>query len=106
MNRWCCCCLASFLTSSARDMKTAKTSSSRRTEPERAALSGPLLPGSAAQLKSRKEFDMLMALFVILLLMWLLGMISSYTLGGFIHLLLLVALVVVLIRIIEGRRPL
>jgi hypothetical protein len=37
--------------------------------------------------------------------MWLLGMISSYTLGGFIHLLLLVALVVILIRIIEGRRP-
>ncbi len=48
---------------------------------------------------------MLMALFVILLLMWLLGMISSYTLGGFIHILLLAALVVVLIRIIEGRRP-
>jgi hypothetical protein len=49
---------------------------------------------------------MLMTLFVVLLLLWLLGMISSYTLGGFIHLLLLVALVVVLIRIIEGRRPL
>jgi hypothetical protein len=49
---------------------------------------------------------MLMTLFVVLLLLWLLGMISSYTLGGFIHLLLLVALVVVLIRVIEGRRPL
>ena len=49
---------------------------------------------------------MLMTLFVILLLMWLLGMISSYTLGGFIHILLLVALVVVLIRIIQGRGPL
>ena len=49
---------------------------------------------------------MLMTLFIVLLLLWLLGMISSYTLGGFIHLLLLVALVVVLIRIIEGRRPL
>jgi len=49
---------------------------------------------------------MLMTLFVILLLMWLVGMISSYTFGGFIHILLLVALVVVLIRIIEGRRPL
>lgn len=48
---------------------------------------------------------MLTTLFVILLVMWLLGMISSYTLGGFIHLLLLVALVVILIRIIEGRRP-
>ncbi len=48
---------------------------------------------------------MLTTLFVVLLLMWLLGMISSYTLGGFIHILLLVALVVVLIRIIEGRSP-
>jgi len=49
---------------------------------------------------------MLMTLFVILLVMWLLGMVSSYTLGGFIHILLLVALVVVVIRIIEGRQPL
>jgi len=49
---------------------------------------------------------MLMPLFVILLVMWLLGMVSSYTLGGFIHIVLLVALVVVLIRIIEGRQPL
>src|SRR5713226_7156093 len=53
-----------------------------------------------------KEFMMLMPLFVILLMMWLLGMVSSYTLDGFIHILLFVALVVVLIRIIEGRRPL
>lgn len=54
----------------------------------------------------RKEIIMLMTLFVILLVMWLLGMVSSYTFGGFIHLLLLVAVVVVLIRIIQGRRPL
>jgi len=47
---------------------------------------------------------MLMTLFVILLVMWLLGMISSYTLGGFIHILLLVALVVLLVDIIEGRK--
>ena len=49
---------------------------------------------------------MLMTLFIILLIMRLLGMISSYTLGGFIHLLLLVALVVLAIRVIQGRRPL
>jgi hypothetical protein len=48
---------------------------------------------------------MLWTLFVILLVMWLLGMVSSYTLGGFIHLLLVVALVVMLINIIQGRRP-
>ena len=53
-----------------------------------------------------KECIMLMTLFVILLVMWFLGMVSSYTLGGFIHILLLVALVVVVIRIIEGRQPL
>jgi hypothetical protein len=48
---------------------------------------------------------MLWTVFVILLVLWLLGMVSSYTLGGFIHLLLVLALVVVLIRIIQGRRP-
>ena len=48
---------------------------------------------------------MLWTVFVILLLMWLLGMISSYTLGGFIHLLLVVALAVVLIDFIQRRSP-
>ena len=48
---------------------------------------------------------MLWTIFVILLVLWLLGVVSSYTLGGFIHLLLFLALVVLLIRIIEGRRP-
>jgi len=49
--------------------------------------------------------DMLWTIFVVLLVLWALGMVSSYTLGGFIHLLLLIALAVVLIRIIQGRRP-
>jgi hypothetical protein len=48
---------------------------------------------------------MLWTIFVILLILWLLGMVSSYTLGGFIHILLLLALAVVLIRIIQGRAP-
>lgn len=48
---------------------------------------------------------MLWTIFVVLLIMWLLGMVSGYTLGGFIHILLLVALAVVLIRVIQGRRP-
>jgi hypothetical protein len=42
---------------------------------------------------------------VILLVLWLLGMVSSYTLGGFIHILLIVAIVVLLIRVIQGRSP-
>ena len=43
---------------------------------------------------------------VILVVMWLLGMVSSYTLGGFIHILLVVAIVIILVRIISGRKPL
>ena len=47
---------------------------------------------------------MLWALFVILVILWLLGMITAYTAGGLIHILLVVALVVVLLRVIQGRR--
>ena len=47
---------------------------------------------------------MLWTIFVILLVLWLLGVVSSYTLGGFIHILLVVALVVLLIQPITGRR--
>jgi Family of unknown function (DUF5670) len=43
---------------------------------------------------------------VVLVLLWILGMVSSYTLGGFIHILLVIAIVVVIIRVIQGRRPL
>jgi len=48
---------------------------------------------------------MLWTIAVILGVMWLLGMVSSYTLGGFLHLLLVLAIAVVLINIIQGRRP-
>ncbi|HXT26814.1 MAG TPA: lmo0937 family membrane protein [Candidatus Eisenbacteria bacterium] len=48
---------------------------------------------------------MLWTIFVILVVLWLLGMVSSYTLGGYIHILLLLAIAVVLIRVIQGRRP-
>ena len=51
-----------------------------------------------------KEALMLWTIFVILLVLWLLGMVSSYTMGGFIHILLVVAIVVVLINLIQGRR--
>jgi len=49
---------------------------------------------------------MLETIAVILVLMWLLGMVTSYTMSGFIHLLLLLALVVVVIRLLSGRRAL
>ena len=49
---------------------------------------------------------MLGTLIIILLVLWLLGLVTSYTLGGFIHILLVVAIVVVLMRVIRGRNPL
>jgi hypothetical protein len=49
---------------------------------------------------------MLETVAILLLLLWAVGMVSSYTLGGFIHLLLVVAVIVVLLRVIRGRSPL
>jgi hypothetical protein len=49
---------------------------------------------------------MLNTILVLLIVLWLLGMVSSYTLGGFLHLLLVLAVAVVLIRVIQGRSPL
>ena len=49
---------------------------------------------------------MLETIAILLIIFWLLGFVSSYTLGGFIHILLVVAIVVILVRIIQGRRPL
>ena len=49
---------------------------------------------------------MLYTIAVVLLLLWLLGVVSSYTISGFIHILLVVAVVMVLVRLIEGRRVL
>jgi fatty acid desaturase len=51
-----------------------------------------------------KEATMLWTIFVILLILWLLGLISGYTIGGFIHILLVIAIVVVVIQVIQGRR--
>jgi len=48
---------------------------------------------------------MLWTIFVVLLILWLLGMVSGTTIGGFLHILLVIALAVVLIRVIQGRRP-
>jgi hypothetical protein len=48
---------------------------------------------------------MLTTILVLLVLMWLLGMVSSYTLGGFLHLLLVLAIAIMLIRVIQGRNP-
>src|SRR3569832_1437307 len=54
----------------------------------------------------RRSHPMLWTIAVVLLLLWVLGLVSSYTMGGFIHILLVLAIVVVLIRVISGRRAL
>ena len=60
---------------------------------------------TGANVPYRKESTMLWTLFVILCILWLLGLITSHTMGGFIHILLVIAIVVVLIRVIQGRKP-
>jgi len=55
---------------------------------------------------SRKETIMLYTIAVILVVLWLLGLVTSYTMGGFIHILLVVAIIAVLLRVINGRTPL
>jgi len=49
--------------------------------------------------------DLLTTIGIVLLVLWLLGLVSSYTLGGFIHVLLVIALIVILLRVLQGRRP-
>jgi len=49
-------------------------------------------------------FKMLETIAIILIILWLLGFITSYTMGGFIHILLVIAVVVILVRVIQGRR--
>ena len=53
-----------------------------------------------------QEKKMLYTIAVILLILWLLGLVSSYTVGGFIHVLLVIAIVIILIRVISGNKPL
>ena len=48
---------------------------------------------------------MLYTIVVILVILWLVGLVTSYTMGGFIHILLVIAVVVVLLRVISGRKP-
>jgi fatty acid desaturase len=65
----------------------------------------PLTHGSVERKSQEKELRMLWTIFVILLVLWALGMVSAYTLGGYIHILLVIALAVILINVIQGRRP-
>ena len=59
---------------------------------------------SAKEFRQRGDNRMLWTIFVILLVLWLLGVVTSYTLGGFIHILLVLAVVALIIQLISGRR--
>jgi Family of unknown function (DUF5670) len=56
------------------------------------------------KLTSQKEHSMLYTIAVVLLILWVLGLVTSYTMGGFIHILLVVAVVMVLLNLVNGRR--
>jgi hypothetical protein len=51
------------------------------------------------------EVNMLSTVIVVLLVLWLLGIVTSYTMGGLIHILLVIAIIIVLLRVIQGRNP-
>jgi hypothetical protein len=57
-----------------------------------------------ARLSERQKQPVLQTIAIVLILMWILGMVTSYTMGGFIHILLILAVVSVLVRLIQGRR--
>jgi hypothetical protein len=56
------------------------------------------------QILAKRRRKMLETIAIVLIVLWLLGFVSSYTMGGFIHILLVIAVVVILIRLIRGRR--
>lgn len=60
--------------------------------------------GGRVQRGEREELSMLWTVSLVLLVLWVLGLVSDYTMGGFIHVLLVVAIVMVLLRLISGRR--
>jgi len=62
--------------------------------------------GRSTQDHRTKEVAMLWTIFVILLVLWLLGVVTSYTLGGFIHVLLVIAVIMAVMQLIQGRRAL
>jgi hypothetical protein len=68
--------------------------------------SGNALGVTGAGKSEREEVAMLWTIFVILLVLWLLGVVTSYTLGGFIHVLLVIAVILAVMQLIQGRRAL
>jgi hypothetical protein len=62
-------------------------------------------PSGSESKAEGKENHMLYTIAVVLIILWLLGLVTSYTMGGFIHVLLVIAIIMVLVNVIQGRRP-
>jgi hypothetical protein len=77
--------------------------SSRASCRGRSSVNDPGKNRSSAKLS--KEDHMLWTIAVILIVLWLLGLVSGYTMGNFIHILLVIAIIIVLVRVIQGRKP-
>ena len=60
---------------------------------------------NGGMMRADKENQMLYTIAIVLILLWALGLVSAFTMGGFIHILLVIAVVVVLLRVISGRSP-
>jgi hypothetical protein len=67
---------------------------------------GSLGLATAAQIASYQELTMLWTITIILFILWILGLVSSYTLGGWIHILLVLAIIVLIFNLLSGRRAL
>jgi predicted ferric reductase len=65
----------------------------------------PLFDGGFRSGAFTGETAMLETIAILLIILWLLGLVSSYTLGGFIHVLLVIAVVIIILRVIQGRSP-
>ena len=73
------------------------------------AVKGSITPGAELNISPvphERKITMLYTIAVVLIILWLLGLVTSYTMGGFIHVLLVVAIVLVLLRVISGRSAL
>lgn len=71
---------------------------------ERGAVDDPESQNDPVRLIRSKETDMIETIAIILLILWGLGLLSSYTLGGFIHILLVAAILLIVVRLLQGRR--
>lgn len=87
-----------------RNLSSGLFASEQNSTPDRPTIAP--WPDRLTGLNEERIATMLYTIAVVLLILWLLGLVTSYTLGGFIHILLVIAVIVVLLRIISGRSPL